>query len=214
MTDSRPTRRPGRPRREESGDIEQQIVDAATHMVAQHGPGLTMNMIIAASGLSRKTVYAHYPNKSALMAAVVRRMLDYGLEPLVMPARTDWRDSLHDFILESLRELCLPQAMSMRRLLMLDPSFMEEAKPRIEQVVVNRYMDPLTGFLNGLVKAGTIPPQDVPFVAEALTNLVLAESHRRFFQNDLDVATDGQRLAALATKITRLICEGISASGR
>ncbi|HUD90885.1 TetR/AcrR family transcriptional regulator [Sphingobium sp.] len=211
MSDPLPTRRPGRPRREESGDIDQQLVDAAIRMVGQHGPALTMNTIIAASGLSRKTVYARYPNKSALMAAVVRQMLDYGLEPLVIPDLPHWRDSLRAFVDQSLNEVCQPQAMSMRRLLMIDPDFMEEVKPRIEKVVVNRYMDPLTAFLDGLVKAGKIPPQDIGFVAEALTSLVLSESHRRFFQNDVDVANDPQRLGELARKLVRLFCDGILA---
>lgn len=214
MNETVPTRRPGRPRREESGDIDQQLVEAAIRMVAQHGPALTMNTIIAASGLSRKTVYARYPNKPALMAAVVRRMLDYGLEPLVIPERPHWRESLHAFVDQSLNEVCLPQAMTLRRLLMLDPTFMDEVKPRIEQVVVRRYMDPLVGFLNGLVNAGTIPPQDIGFAAEALTSLVLSESHRRFFQNDVDVANDPGRLDEYARKLVRLFCDGLLATER
>lgn len=211
MSEKIPIRRPGRPRREESGDIEQQLVDAAMRMVVQHGPGLTMNSIIAASGLSRKTVYARYPNKQTLMAAVVRKMLTYGLEPMRIPERPDWRESLRDFVRASLHEVCLAETMLLRRLLMLNPDFMEEAKPRLEQVVVRRYMDPLIGFLGRLMETGKIPRQDIPFLAEALTSLVLAESHRRFFQNDVDVATDSQRLDELATKLVRLFCGGIMA---
>ncbi|QGP81250.1 TetR/AcrR family transcriptional regulator [Sphingobium sp. CAP-1] len=211
MNETVPTRRPGRPRREESGDIDQQLIDAAMQMLAQHGPALTMNTIIAASGLSRKTVYARYPNKPALMAAVVRTMLDYGLEPLVIPDRPHWRESLHAFVDQSLNEVCQPQAMTLRRLLTLDPAFMDKVKPRIEQVIVRRYMDPLIAFLDELVQAGTIPPQDIPFAAEALTSLVLSESHRRFFQNDIDVANDPDRLDEFAQKLVRLFCDGILA---
>lgn len=209
MTSPPPTRRPGRPKREESGDINQQLVDAAIRMVAQHGPALTMNTIIAASGLSRKTVYAHYPNKNALLAAVVRQLLDYGLEPLSIPPHADWRDSLQNFVEQSLVEVCQPHAMSMRRLLMLHPEFMESVKPRIEQVVVRRYMDPLAAFLDELAEQGCIPRQDTSFVAEMMTSLVLSEAHRRFFQNDIDVANDPERFTRFAAKLTTLFCDGI-----
>jgi len=211
MIDAHRPRRPGRPRREERGDIDQQLVDAAVQMVVEHGPGLTMNTIIAGSGLSRKTVYMRYGNKSALMAAVVRRLLDYGREPLVIVDQSDWRQSLRDFINQSLKEVCLPQAMSLRRLLILNPEVMDEAKPRIEQAVVRRYMDPLIALLDRLIKSGAIPDQDSAFAAEALTNLVLAEAHRRFFQNDVDVANDPARLDILAAKLTQLFCGGILA---
>lgn len=205
-------RRPGRPRRHESADIEQRLVDAAMRMMVKHGPGLTMNTIISASGLSRKTVYARYPNKSALLADVVLHMLDYGLEPLTVPDRTDWRESLSIFIHGCLREVCLPQAMALRRLIMLDPAFMEAAKPRIEQVVVHRYIDPLIVFLRHLIECGAIPGQDIDFAAEALTNLVLSESHRRFFQNEENDDDDNsERLERHARSLTRLFCGGILA---
>lgn len=111
--------RPGRPRREESGDVEQRLVDTAMQLLVEHGPNLTMNSIIAASGLSRKTVYAHYPNKSALFAAVVRQMLNYGLEPMIVPPCSDWQESLLAFVQGCLVEVCEPYATGMRRLLML-----------------------------------------------------------------------------------------------
>ena len=209
MTDHPPNRRPGRPRREESGEIEQQLVAAAVRMIVEHGPSLTMNTIISASGLSRKTVYAHYPNKDALFAAVVREMLGSGLSPVTVPDRPDWRESLLAFVQECLTEVCQPHATAMRRLLMLNPAFMEEARPRIEQVVVRRYLDPLTGFLQSLVDQGILPDQDTGFAAEALTSLILAESHRRFFQGEADGNMDVE-LGRHARRLTGLFCGGIT----
>ena len=211
MTSPPPIRRPGRPRREESGDVEQRLVDTAMQMLAEHGPSLTMNSIIAASGLSRKTVYAYYPNKSALFAAVVRQMLGYALNPVTIAPRADWRDSLLAFVEACLVEVCEPYATSMRRLLMLNPSFMEEARPHIEQVVVRRYLDPLIAFLQSLVDQGIIPDQDVAFAAESLTSLILSESHRRFFTGEADNSIDPIHLNAHARRLTGLFCGGISA---
>lgn len=211
MVSTPPIRRPGRPRREESGDVEQRLVDTAMQLLVEHGPNLTMNSIIAASGLSRKTVYAHYPNKSALFAAVVRQMLGYGLEPMTVPPRPDWRESLLAFVEACLVEVCEPYATGMRRLLMLNPSFMEEARPHIEQVVVRRYLDPMIAFLQSQIDQGSIPDQDVAFAAESLTSLILSESHRRFFQGEAENSIDPVHLNAHARRLTGLFCGGILA---
>lgn len=209
MTDSPPLRRPGRPRREESGDVEQRLADASMRMLVEHGPSLTMNTIIAASGLSRKTVYAHYPNKQALFAAVVRQMLGYARNPLVVPPRPHWQESLLSFVEDCLVEVCEPYATAMRRLLMLNPSFMEEVRPQIEQVVVQRYLDPLTSYLQSLVDQGVLPNQDVAFAAESLTSLILSESHRRFFQGEADNGIDREQLNRHARRLTALFCGGV-----
>ncbi len=209
MTDRPPARRPGRPRREESGDVEQRLVETAMRMLVEHGPSLTMNTIIAASGLSRKTVYAHYPNKSALFAAVVRQMLTFGLQPMSVPPRAHWQESLLSFVETCLAEVCEPHATAMRRLLMLHPSFMEDARPHIEQVVVRRYLDPLANFLQSLVDQAILPDQDVAFAAEALTSLILSESHRRFFQALPSDSVDPVQLHDHARRLTALFCGGV-----
>jgi AcrR family transcriptional regulator len=214
VTDSPPVRRPGRPRRDESGDVELRLIDASMRMLIEHGPSLTMNTIISASGLSRKTVYARYPNKTALFAAVIRQMLGYARDPLLIPPRPDWRESLFAFVEDCLAEVCEPHATAMRRLLMLNPSFMDEARPQIEQVVVRRYLDPLTGYLQSLVDENVLPDQDVAFAAEALTSLILSESHRRFFQGEADEAIDRAQLSRHARRLTDLFCGGIMGTGQ
>ena len=211
MVSSPPIRRPGRPRREETGDIDQRLVETAMQMLVEHGPSLTMNSIIAASGLSRKTVYAHYPNKSALFAAVVRQMLGHDLTPVTVPLGPAWQESLLAFVEACLVEVCEPYATGMRRLLMLNPSFMEEARPQIEQVVVRRYLDPLIAFLQSLVDQGTLPNQDVAFAAESLTSLILSESHRRFFKGEADDSIDPVHLHSHARRLTGLFCGGVLA---
>jgi len=209
MTDSPPARRPGRPSREESAQIEHRLVETTMRMLVEHGPSLTMNTIITASGLSRKTVYAHYPNKPALFAAVVRQMLGYALQPLAVPPRARWQERLLSFVEQCLAEVCEPYATAMRRLLMLNSSFLEEARPHIEQVVVRRYLDPLATYLQSLVDQGILPDQDVAFAAESLTSLILSESHRRFFQGEADSTIDPAQLERHARRLTALFCGGI-----
>lgn len=197
----------GRPRREDVEAIDRRLADAALSMVLRHGSAVTMNAVIEASGLSRKTVYARHANKSALLIAVIRHLLDFDQEPLTIAPHPNWKDSLREFISDSLREICQPESVALRRLLMLDPAYIADVRSQIEMIVVRRYMDPLMLLLKQLIQDEKIPPHDVGRSTEALTNLMLAESHKRFFlQGDAD---DEAALDNHASYLTDLFCHGI-----
>lgn len=51
------------------------ILDAAIQVLGER-PQATVEDIAAAAGLSRQTVYAHFPSRDALVAAVFQRMTD------------------------------------------------------------------------------------------------------------------------------------------
>lgn len=197
----------GRPRREDVEAIDRRLADAALSMVLRHGSAVTMNAIVEASGLSRKTVYARHANKSALLIAVIRHLLDFDQEPLAIAPSSNWKDSLRQFVADSLREICQPEGVALRQLLMLDPAYIAEVRTQIEMIVVRRYMDPLMLLLGQLIQDGKIPPHDVGRSTEALTNLILAESHKRFF-----LQGDGDDEAALddhARYLTDFFCHGV-----
>lgn len=197
----------GRPRREEAENIDRRLADAALSMVLRHGSAVTMNAIVEASGLSRKTVYARHANKSALLLAVIHHLLDFDHEPLVIAETGNWQENLREFIAASLKEICQPEAVALRRLLMVDPAYIDQARLQIEMIVVRRYLDPLAVFFEQLIEQGKIPAQDVGRPAEALTNLILAESHKHYFNKSHDIAPAS--LEAHADYLTVLFCHGI-----
>lgn len=206
MIDVPTARRPGRPRREEAGDIEKRLMDAAMQMLIHHSGGVTMNALITASGLSRKTVYARYPNMSALLLSVLRQMLDFEMAPLIVPEGPDWRLRLRSFIGILLDEVSESHAHVLRRILMMDSSLFEEIKPRIEQLMVHRYIDPLSAFFTELAERGIISPQDTVFAAETLMQMVLKEAQRQFFNDGADKDT-----SPFIDNATRLMCGGLAA---
>ncbi|MEQ6900359.1 TetR-like C-terminal domain-containing protein [Nocardioides sp. YIM 152588] len=63
-------RRPGRPRQE---DIEERAI-AATLALVDAGEAITLNRVVATSGVSRAAVYRRWPSLTALLAAA----LDHG----------------------------------------------------------------------------------------------------------------------------------------
>jgi AcrR family transcriptional regulator len=189
-------------------NIDRQLVEAAMRMFARYGSGVTMNAIVEESGLSRKTVYARYPNKSALLLAVLKHLLDAGgQQALVIPERDSVEESLYAFILASLQEVCTPEATALRRMIMIDPRFLDQVRQDIELVVVRRYMDPLLGYLRGLGAGHALNELDLQLASDCLINLILSESHRRFFQ-ETESPPPGE-LERHARHLARLFCFGI-----
>ncbi|MFI7281388.1 TetR/AcrR family transcriptional regulator [Micromonospora chersina] len=80
MSDQSPPERRRRVRAEARRSVAA-ILDAAIRVLGER-PQATMEDIAAAAGLSRQTVYAHFPSRDALVAAVFRRMTDEVLAAL------------------------------------------------------------------------------------------------------------------------------------
>jgi AcrR family transcriptional regulator len=64
------------------------ILDAAAHVLAEHGSNANMAEVAAAAGVSRATLYRYYPSREALLEALAaeavadagRRIADAGLD--------------------------------------------------------------------------------------------------------------------------------------
>jgi AcrR family transcriptional regulator len=119
------TERPrrGRPTREEGAALEERLRTAAVDAFTTHGfEGTTMEAVAAAAGISKRTLYAKYPDKRALFTAVVPWALAQ------LPLRDEVLDLPDDDLAASLRTIgeavlasvTHPQAVKLRRLAMLE----------------------------------------------------------------------------------------------
>jgi AcrR family transcriptional regulator len=79
---SHPTKpRLGRPPREAAGELRQRMLDVATELLFSHGYGATsIEAIARRARVSKRTFYQRFPDKAALMSAVVVQLID-GLRP-------------------------------------------------------------------------------------------------------------------------------------
>ena len=67
-----------------------QILDAADEVFSEHGVNAPLELVVDRAGLGRATLYRHFPDRVALMIALIERGLD-GLERLAadLDARPD-----------------------------------------------------------------------------------------------------------------------------
>lgn len=64
------------------------IAAAALPLFLENGfKGTSIDMVVKMSGVSKPTVYNHFPDKAALMLAVLARWIDNN-KPLILPVRT------------------------------------------------------------------------------------------------------------------------------
>jgi AcrR family transcriptional regulator len=73
----RPRVRLGRPPKDLAGDVRNRILDAAQQVFLKRGfQGASIDEIAATAPASKPTIYAHFPGKEALFAAIVARIID------------------------------------------------------------------------------------------------------------------------------------------
>ena len=77
----RPAGRSGRPRREFAGEVDTRILDAARSVFLQRGfAGASIDEIASLARAGKPTIYARFPDKEALFAAVVMRNVADAIE--------------------------------------------------------------------------------------------------------------------------------------
>lgn len=75
--------RPGRPTREQVERRNQELLDQALDLFLEHGfEATTIDAISTSLGMSRRTIYARYGDKTALFKAALQRAIDEWVIPL------------------------------------------------------------------------------------------------------------------------------------
>lgn len=208
MTDCEPStpRAKGRPSLQEASGIDDAIRQAAVTVLLEQGAAATLNAVAHAAGLSRKSVYARFPNKQALFLHVIRDML--GSAQGVQYERSGSAEQrLRAFILAGLDLMASPKSSSIQRLLTLNPAYIEELKAEMLAATIRHFFVPLQELLREAVAAGAFVVHDIDVTTRLIIRLMFAES----------VGTDGQlnvsaQLADreyLANNICDLITRGL-----
>ena len=95
MGRARPLQPRKRPRQRRAVETRDRIVDAAARIFATHGYAAgTTNRIAAEAGLSIGSLYQYFPNKDAILVALVERHVDDGLRRFRRALARGWPQTL------------------------------------------------------------------------------------------------------------------------
>ena len=174
----RQVRQGGRPSREASEQLGELILDAATELFLTNGFGATSVEAVAQRvGIAKRTFYHRYPDKAALFAAVVRRIIAR-LRPAASVPLIEGADLAA--VLERLAALILraalsPQAIALHRLIVAEAArFPELAGMLAREGSTQEAIALIAGLLDRDVQKGGLALDDTTFAARQFLHMVIA----------------------------------------
>ena len=176
-------RRGGRPSREEAALLGERILDVATELFLAEGYGTTsIEAVAQRARISKRTFYHRFPDKAALFAAVVSRIIQ-GLRP---PAGAPlYEGGSLDEILRRLARLMLraalaPMALALNRLMVAEAHrFPELAAIAGREGSRAEVAGQIAAMLVREARAGGLAIDRPEFAAEQFLQMVITLPQRR-----------------------------------
>lgn len=162
-----PGRSPGRPTREQIAARNQELMDTALDLFLQNGfEATTIDAISGAVGMSRRTIYARYGDKTTLFKAALQQAIDEWIVPVAQlhaAEREDLQETLLSIARLWVNKLRTPSGMRLLRIANTEIFRM----PEIAAYLWDRMAEPTSGYLADLFRRRLRPGQDVPDAEDA-----------------------------------------------
>lgn len=175
-------RRAGRPTRAEAEARESELLDVALELFLEHGYNLvTIEMVATEVAMTRRTIYARYPHKSALFTAAVQRAIEQQILPreaLENLDNGDLAETLEAIGRMRLTQLMTPHGLRLQRIINTESyRFPEIFTANVEQST-RVIIDFVAGLLERAIAAGEIAPTSTRRAAAAFMGLVVGGQMR------------------------------------
>jgi len=177
------SRRGGRPSKADAEQLGHRIVDAATDLFFTLGYGATtIEAVARRAGVSKRTFYHRFANKSALLSAVVHRTIDRMRPPADVPLLdgADLPAILRGLAGLILRAALSPPAIALNRLIVAESSrFPDLASVVTNQGAIEEAVRLIAGVLEREARAGNLSVDDPTFAAQQFLYMVITVPQRR-----------------------------------
>ena len=179
MTEARPPvrRRAGRPTREQAAARHEELLETALDLFLEHGYELaTIEMIAAKVGMTKRTVYARYPDKAALFLAAVRRAIERQVMPREEMERLDQGDlaaTLEAIGRRRIRQVMTPEGLRLQRVINSESYRFPEIFTLHNELSTAPVIAFLTDLLDRAAAEGAIAPTNSGRVARAFLSMVV-----------------------------------------
>ena len=209
-------RRGGRPSRAASEQLGERILDVATQMFLAHGFGATSIEAVAQHlRMSKRTFYHRFPNKEALFAAVVHRIIQRLRPPPDIPLieGADVETVLERLAAMILHAAVSPQAIALHRMIVAESArFPELARVLALEGATEEATTLIAGILERAVKAKRLRIDDARFGAQQFLQMVVTLPQRRAM--GLGDAMSADELRDWPRKVADLFLRGCGARSK
>jgi TetR/AcrR family transcriptional repressor of mexJK operon len=169
------TARRGRPTTEEAAQLHQQLREAAVSAFLEYGyDGATMEAIAQAAGITKRTLYARYPDKRAVFVDVIPWAFSRSVERDSSPHVDD--DDLTAALLSigrgAVKRALDPDTLRLHRIVMNESGRFPEFAVSAETLGWSRRQRQVMDLLRHHQAAGTIQVDDIELAAEHFLAMV------------------------------------------
>ncbi|MGF7234368.1 MAG: TetR/AcrR family transcriptional regulator [Frankia sp.] len=184
-----PRRGAGRPTREQAEARHEELLDTALDLFLEHGYELaTIEMIASRVNMTKRTVYARYPDKASLFRVAVQRAIERQIVPPEALERVDQGDLGET--LEAIARLRIGQVMTPNGLRLQRIINTEGYRfPEIFTANYEQSAKPVIGFVAGLldraIAAGQVAPTNPELAASAFMSMVVGGQVRTIVSGHL-----------------------------
>jgi TetR/AcrR family transcriptional regulator, mexJK operon transcriptional repressor len=180
---SKTTGRGGRPSRADALRLRQRILEVATELFLAEGYGSTsIEAVAARAGISKRTLYHRFDDKSALFAAVVHEIIAQIRPPADVPLIEG--ATLHDVLRRLagmiLRAALAPKALALHRLVMAESARFPELVRAVHGDGSTREATTLiSGLLARDLRNSKLNAENRAFAAEQFIFMIVSLPQRR-----------------------------------
>jgi len=176
ITADPPRQRAGRPNQQDAPLLTERILDAATTLFLRDGYGATsLDAVAGAAGVSKRTLYARFAGKAALLQVVVARLVERWRP--AFDVGIDQADGLEATLLVAARVMLatalMPEALALYRLIIAEIGRFPELGRVMQDAGAGLGVARLAAVLGG---AGMADPV---WAAEQFMTLVISVPQRR-----------------------------------
>jgi AcrR family transcriptional regulator len=196
----------GRPRLTEAAEIDRAIREAASKVLREHGEVATINAVAEAAGLSRKSVYARYPNKVELFLSVMREQLE-AVKGVEFDRSGSFEDRLRRYIEAALEVIGTPASQAIQRILTVNPAYM--AALRLDMISASHkiFLVPLVELLQEANERGEVLVDDPEATARVVMPMLFAESFD--WDKTGNILIQPVDRPAFARRVARIVTRGL-----
>ena len=180
---AKPRIRAGRPPRKQAGEVDTRILDAARLVFLERGlAGASIDEIAARAGAGKPTIYARFPGKEALFAAVVMREVEgkVARAESALHAEGDLETRLHEMAEQILERALTNETIDLMRLSISEARRFPALASGVHGMACERGAEAVARILGEAAQAdplGALPPfaaERLPATARFLLDVIFA----------------------------------------